>query len=163
MWENILNAIEKGNSVLNSYVWGWPTIILILGTGLLLTIRTRCLQVRKFGESLNTTIVTAGDRAFSWGALLLVASMRMNGMGHPVVIGTMDWTDGMKKRLLALGGVTLRELPKSRRCVACQKPMMMGCDDVKTDWVCWADALHRREPRRVETRRGARLRNGGRA
>lgn len=57
MWENILNAIEKGNSVLNSYVWGWPTIILILGTGLLLTIRTRCLQVRKFGESLNTTIV----------------------------------------------------------------------------------------------------------
>jgi len=91
-------------------------------------------------ESLDTTIVTAGDRAFSWGALLLVASMRMNGMAHPVVVGTMDWTDAMKKRILALGGVTLRELPKSRRCVACQKPMMMGCDDVKTDWVCWADA-----------------------
>ena len=57
MWESFLSAVEKGNSVLNSYVWGWPTIILILGTGLLLTIRTRCLQVRKFGESLNTTIV----------------------------------------------------------------------------------------------------------
>ncbi len=57
MWENIISAVEKFNSVLNSYVWGWPTIILILGTGLLLSIRTRFLQVRKFGESLNTTIV----------------------------------------------------------------------------------------------------------
>ena len=41
MWESFLSAVEKGNSVLNSYVWGWPTIILILGTGLLLTIRTK--------------------------------------------------------------------------------------------------------------------------
>ena len=44
-------------------------------------------------ESLDTTIVTAGDRAFSWGALLLVASMRMNGMRHPVVIASWArWT-----------------------------------------------------------------------
>lgn len=57
MWQSILKTVEEVNGVLNSYVWGWPTIILILGTGLLLTIRTRCLQVRKFGESLNTTIV----------------------------------------------------------------------------------------------------------
>lgn len=57
MWESILKSIEDVNSAINSYVWGWPTIILILGTGLLLTIRTRFLQVRKFGESLNTTIV----------------------------------------------------------------------------------------------------------
>lgn len=57
MWDSILKTIEDVNGVINSYVWGWPTIILILGTGLLLTIRTRCLQMRKFGESLNTTIV----------------------------------------------------------------------------------------------------------
>lgn len=57
MWESFLKSVEEINGVINSYVWGWPTIILILGTGLLLTIRTRFLQVRKFGESLNTTIV----------------------------------------------------------------------------------------------------------
>ncbi len=57
MWESFLKTVEEVNSVINGYVWGWPTIILILGTGLLLTIRTRFLQVRKFGESLNTTIV----------------------------------------------------------------------------------------------------------
>ena len=59
MWEQILSGIENINNVLNDIVWGWPVIILILGTGILLTIRTKFLQVRKFGESLNTTIVPA--------------------------------------------------------------------------------------------------------
>ena len=91
-------------------------------------------------DVIRTTIVTAGDRAFAWGVLLLVASMRRNGMMHPVVVGTTGWTSEMKQRVLALGGVTIRELEPSRMCVTCQKPMLMCCDDVKTDWVCWADA-----------------------
>ena len=91
-------------------------------------------------NDIRTTVVTAGDRAYSWGALLLVASMRMNGMKHPAVVGAMGWTQEMKRRVTALGEVTVCELPNSRQCVACQKPMLMGCDDVKTDWVCWADA-----------------------
>ena len=57
MWENIIAAIEKVNDAVNGVVWGWPVIILILGTGILLTIRTGGLQVRHFKESLNTTIV----------------------------------------------------------------------------------------------------------
>ena len=89
---------------------------------------------------VNTTVVTAGDRAFAWGTLLLVASMRRNGMQHPVVIGAMDWPEEMKRRVLDLGGVTIRDLAKDRRCVTCQKPMLMNCEDVKTDWVCWADS-----------------------
>ena len=36
--------------------------------------------------------------------------------------------------------VTIREIEKTRQCLACQKPRIMGCDDVKTDWVCWVDA-----------------------
>lgn len=92
------------------------------------------------GKDICTTVVTACDREFSWGALLLAASMRMNGMRHPIVIGAMDWSDTMKNRVRALGGVTIRQLPTSKQCVACQKPMLMGCDEVTTDWVCWADA-----------------------
>ena len=91
-------------------------------------------------NDIRTTVVTAGDNAFAWGAFLLVASMRMNGMTHPVIVGAMDWTPKMKQLVLALGGVTIRELPSSRQCVACQKPMLMGCEEVKTEWVCWADA-----------------------
>ena len=88
----------------------------------------------------NTTVVTAGDQAYAWGVLLLAASMRMNGMPHPVVVGAMDWTDGMKTLVSSLGNVTIVDLPKSRQCVACQKPAMMACDEVKTDWVCWVDS-----------------------
>ena len=91
-------------------------------------------------KAINTTIVTAGDGAYAWGVLLLLASMRRNGMGHPALVGAMDWTEEMKRRVQALGNVTILELPRSRQCVACQKPLLMNHDEVKTDWVCWADA-----------------------
>lgn len=57
MWETVIGAVEKVNSWLNNVVWGWPMIVLILGTGILLTIRTRAMQVRKLGESIRTTIL----------------------------------------------------------------------------------------------------------
>ena len=59
MWESFLKTVEDVNSFLNGIVWGWPVIILILGTGILLTIRTKFVQLRKFGDSLNSTIVPA--------------------------------------------------------------------------------------------------------
>ena len=89
--------------------------------------------------SNSCTVVTAGDRRFSWGVLMLVASMRRNGMKHPVVIGALDWPPEMKERVSALGGVTIRELPPTKMCLTCQKPLLMSCDDVRTEWVCWAD------------------------
>ena len=57
MLEKLITQIESINNTINGIVWGWPVIILILGTGILLTVRTRALQVRHFGESLNTTII----------------------------------------------------------------------------------------------------------
>lgn len=57
MWDKIVAWIEKINSKVNEVVWGWPMIILILGVGLLITIRTRVMQVRKFGTSWNETII----------------------------------------------------------------------------------------------------------
>jgi len=59
MWNNIIETIALVNDKVNGFVWGWPMIILILGTGLLVTIRLRALQIRKFGESISTTIVPA--------------------------------------------------------------------------------------------------------
>ncbi len=57
MFDSIINFITKVDSLLNKIVWGWPMVILILGTGILLTIRTRIMQVRKLGESISTTII----------------------------------------------------------------------------------------------------------
>src|SRR5687767_15185560 len=42
----MLDLIARWNGWLNGYVWGWPTIALLLGTGLLLTIATRGAQFR---------------------------------------------------------------------------------------------------------------------
>ncbi len=57
MLDKVLGVVENVNSFINGLVWGWPMIILILGTGILLTVRTKVMQVRKFGTSLNETIV----------------------------------------------------------------------------------------------------------
>ena len=89
---------------------------------------------------VNTTVVTAGDANFAWGTFLLVASMRMNGMKQPVLVGAMGWSDEMKRRVEALGGVTIKDLPLSRQCVTCQKPLLMMDDAIDTEWVCWADS-----------------------
>ncbi len=57
MWNTIIEGITKANDFVNNIVWGWPTIILILATGLLFTIRLKGMQVRKLPESINATIV----------------------------------------------------------------------------------------------------------
>lgn len=57
MWEKILKVVEEVNGAINGIVWGWPMIILILGTGILITILLKGMQVRKFKESINETIL----------------------------------------------------------------------------------------------------------
>ncbi len=57
MWDKIIDWITKVNGHVNEFVWGIPMIVMILGTGLLLTIRSKALQVRKFGTSWGETIV----------------------------------------------------------------------------------------------------------
>lgn len=51
----MIELIQKVNSAINSVVWGWPAMILILGVGLYLTLRTKGLQFSKFGYSMKHT------------------------------------------------------------------------------------------------------------
>ncbi len=52
----MLETITAINSAVNSFVWGIPAMVCIIGVGLLLTIRTNFLQVRKFPYAIKTTI-----------------------------------------------------------------------------------------------------------
>ena len=54
--------IASINSVVNSYIWGVPAMICIIGVGTLLTVRTRCIQVRKFGVAMKNTIGKIFDK-----------------------------------------------------------------------------------------------------
>lgn len=48
--------LPRLNSTLNSYVWGWPMIVLLMGTGLLLTLLTGAVQFRRLGFALREVL-----------------------------------------------------------------------------------------------------------
>lgn len=52
----MLETIQQINTSVNNFVWGVPAMICIIGVGLLLSIRTRFLQFRKFGYTFKVTI-----------------------------------------------------------------------------------------------------------
>ncbi len=53
-----MEAILKVITFINDNIlWGIPLIVALLGTGIILTIRTRAVQVRRFGDSVSSTIV----------------------------------------------------------------------------------------------------------
>lgn len=54
--ETFLDKVVKVNGAVNGVVWGWPAMILILGVGLYLTLRSCGLQFRKFGYAMKETV-----------------------------------------------------------------------------------------------------------
>lgn len=54
----MLAQIEAINSAVNGVVWGPIMLVLLVGTGIYLTFRTRGLQARRFGYILRNTIGT---------------------------------------------------------------------------------------------------------
>ena len=54
--EVMLATIESINNVVNNFIWGVPAMICIVGVGLLLSIRTGFLQIRKFPYAMKVTI-----------------------------------------------------------------------------------------------------------
>ena len=52
----MFEMIKRLNDAVNSFVWGIPAMICIIGVGLLLTFRTRFIQFRKFGYTFKVTI-----------------------------------------------------------------------------------------------------------
>lgn len=66
--ESFITWLSNANQWLNDIVWGVPAMVLILGTGLLLTIATRFTQFTRFGYAMKNTVGkfsqrrTAADR-----------------------------------------------------------------------------------------------------
>lgn len=54
--EKFLQAVTDVNSAVNSFAWGPIMLILLVGTGIFLTIRTGCIQVRRFGTIMKSTV-----------------------------------------------------------------------------------------------------------
>ena len=78
-------------AALSGYVWGIPLLVLLVGTGLLLTIRLRCLQIRMLGHALYETFVRPksneqGD--ISHFQALMVALAATIGTGNIIGVAT---------------------------------------------------------------------------
>lgn len=49
-----MDVIVQVNDAVNSFVWGVPAMVCIIGVGLWLSFRTGFIQIRKFGYSILT-------------------------------------------------------------------------------------------------------------
>lgn len=54
--------IASINQVVNVFIWGVPAMICIIGVGLLLSVRTRFIQIRKFGVAMKNTVGKIFDK-----------------------------------------------------------------------------------------------------
>lgn len=52
-----MEFIKTVNDAVNNFVWGVPAMICIIGVGLLLSIRTKFVQIRKFPYSMRATLL----------------------------------------------------------------------------------------------------------
>ena len=53
---SFLSNVESVNNAVNGFVWGLPMLILLVGTGILMTVLTKCFQVTHFRHWLKNTI-----------------------------------------------------------------------------------------------------------
>ena len=65
----MLETIEQSNTWLNGYVWGAPMIVLLMGTGVLLTILTGAVQYRYLGFALKEVLGKLTQRGTGDGSV----------------------------------------------------------------------------------------------
>ena len=65
----MLETIEQSNTWLNGYVWGAPMIVLLMGTGVLLTILTGAVQFRYLGFALKEVLGKLTQRGTGDGSV----------------------------------------------------------------------------------------------
>lgn len=51
-----MEIIVRINDAINNVVWGAPMLIMLIGVGILMTLRTKGLQFRKFGHVMKNTV-----------------------------------------------------------------------------------------------------------
>jgi AGCS family alanine or glycine:cation symporter len=57
-----MELIAQINTAISDFIWGLPAMICIIGVGLLLTVRTGVVQVRKFGTAMRNTVGKIFDK-----------------------------------------------------------------------------------------------------
>ncbi len=85
---------------LNAFVWGVPTLVLLIGTGIFLTVRLRFLQFREFGHIMKTTIGRLFEKKTSQDGALTPLQALTTALAGTVGTGNIAGVAGA----IALGG-----------------------------------------------------------
>ena len=56
MWKYMIETIAAVNQAVNSFIWGIPAMVCIIGVGRRLSGRTGFLQIRKFPYAIRTPV-----------------------------------------------------------------------------------------------------------
>ena len=89
----MLSLIKEINSAVNNFIWGVPAMICIIGVGLVLSIRTGFLQIRKFPYAMKVTIgrmfkkKEAADGAVCTALAATVGTGNIAGVAGAIAIG----------------------------------------------------------------------------
>ena len=83
----MLESIIKINQAVNGFIWGVPAMICIIGVGLLLSVRTRFIQVRKFGAAMKNTIGKIFDKTQAKDGSMLFAATAFATVLFPAPAG----------------------------------------------------------------------------
>ena len=86
----MLATVNQALENIDNFIWGLPLIILILATGILLTVRLRGLQIRHLGKALHYVFHNEEDgdgEVTSFGALCTALSATI-GTGNIVGCAT---------------------------------------------------------------------------
>lgn len=97
--EGFMEWVLEANAIINDLVWGWPFLILIVGTGIFLTVITKFIAFTKFGYILKNTFlkiftkeqVGEGEvtafQAVSTALAATVGTGNIAGVGTAIAIG----------------------------------------------------------------------------
>ena len=65
----MLDTLHSFERTVNALVWGWPMIVLLLGTGVLLTVLTGFIQFRRLPFALREVLGKLFERGHGAGSV----------------------------------------------------------------------------------------------
>lgn len=69
----MIETIAAVNQAVNSFIWGIPAMVCIIGVGLLLSVRTGFLQIRKFPYAIQPIIIIITIDLFKLNRISLIS------------------------------------------------------------------------------------------
>ncbi len=104
------DAINNFVTTVNGWVWGWPMIILLLGTHIFMTFRTGFIQKHSLGKGIRLSVTKdpeAEGEVSQFGALTTALAATI-GTGNIIGVGTAIAMGGPGAVLLDLAQWCIR-------------------------------------------------------